>query len=451
MQHGNIQNFQIFQRNSAGYAPVCYRGVYTPAIGADQKIVARIVRETDNLELIPWTDCAVEAKDGGTAWHLEVNVPEGGLYRFEAEVVTGTTSPEWGNRFDCAYHVGVGDIYVMAGQSNMTGYARDFAYDPPVLGVHAFTRQGSWALAVHPLGDSIDSPYGYGENCSGTSPALSFARRLHEELNIPIGLVPAAVGGTYLSEWDPEQNGSCHERMCAILRDAGPFKGMIWLQGCSDTVETARAASYLENFKRILGIWRKQFGHFPMITAQLNRWVSNNDGHLDREWGLVVEAQRQAAMTIPDVYLVATLDLYGTDGIHNGSGANVLIGQRMAMVALKNVYGKMGLDTPNVIRVERAPGTDSAVRVWLTPGFRVRSMDNVAFGMNLEDEAGLIDCTTCIPEKDYMTVTAARPIGADAVFHYAWRAQPPVFAARDCCGLPLPACYNVPVEDAPKA
>ena len=105
----------------------------------------------------------------------------------------------------------------------------------------------------------------------------------------------------------------------------------------------------------------------------------------------------------------------------------------------------------NVIRVERAPGTDSAVRVWLTPGFRVRSMDNVAFGMNLEDEAGLIDCTTCIPEKDYMTVTAARPIGADAVFHYAWRAQPPVFAARDCCGLPLPACYNVPVEDAPKA
>ena len=64
------------------------------------------------------------------------------------------------------------------------------------------------------------------------------------------------------------------------------FKGMIWLQGCSDTVETARAASYLENFKRILGIWRKQFGHFPMITAQLNRWVSNNDGHLDREWGL---------------------------------------------------------------------------------------------------------------------------------------------------------------------
>ncbi len=446
MQHSNVQNYQIFQRNADGYAPICYHGVQTPAIEENQRILARIVRETDNLELIPWTTCMTQTKDGGTAWSLDVNVPEGGLYRFEAQVMPITTSPEWGTRIDCAYHVGVGDVYVMAGQSNMTGYARDFAYDPPTLGVHAFTRQGNWALAVHPLGDSIDSPYGYSENCSGTSPALSFARRLHEELNIPIGLVPAAIGGTALAEWDPEQDGGCYKRMCAFLADAGAFKGMIWLQGCSDTAEAARAESYLDNFKRILGLWRKQFGHFPMITAQLNRWVALNDGHLDREWGLVVEAQRQAAMTIPDVYLVATLDLSGTDGIHNGSGANVVIGERMAMVTLKNLYGKMGLDTPNVTRVERVANADNVVRVWLTPGFRVRAMDNVAFGMNIEDENGLIDCTTCVPEKDYLTVTAARPIGKNAAFHYAWRSQPPVFAARDCCGVPLPACYNVPIE-----
>lgn len=369
-----------------------------------------------------------------------MTIPEGGLYRLEASLQPGDSL--WIDKFACVYHIGVGDIYVTAGQSNMTGYGRDAAYDPPCLGVHMYRNNGSWSIAAHPLADAIDGLYEYPENGTGTSPALSFARRLHDRLGVPIGIIPTAVGGTPLSEWNPEEKGGCYRAMEKRLRVVGAFKGFIWLQGCSDCTAEC-AGNYLERFSRMVSLWNEHFGAHPVLTVQLNRWMGNEDPMNDRYWGMIREAQRRAALEIPGVYVVSSLDLSVTDGIHNSSGANVTIGERLANAALAYLYDKPGQRSVCILSAEAVD--DTHVLLHLTPGHKVLAMDGRAMGMNVEDTDGLVDCIEAAPVPDGLLVSTTRPYRLPAQFHYAWRTHPPVFAARDFYDQPLLACYGIEI------
>lgn len=449
MRRSNLQNYQIFQRNRGGYADVRYQG--TASVPEGGAVYARVQRECDMMTIIPYTPCDMKKNaDGSTAWSVDLRVPEGGLYRFEA--IGGSVNPqhEWSDRIDCVYHIGVGDIFIMAGQSNMTGYGRDAAYDPPTLGVHAFTRRGTWDIAVHPLSDSLDNIYGYGEYTSASSPALSFARRLHENLGVPVGLIPAAVGGTMLTQWEPTGRADCYDKMMAMVRDAKGaqdgqgFRGMIWFQGCSDCIGED-GKTYFDRFETAVSHWREALGDFPIVTVQLNRWMSTGgDGPDDAAWGRVRDAQRRAALEIPGISVVPALDLPCTDGIHDSAGANVIIGERLAMTALACIYGKPGQTAPSVLSAEAVD--DNHIRVNVTPGHRVYAMDNIALGMDVEDDDGIIRCTTAEKTQDALIVTTEKPYHKPAHFHYAWRAQAPTFAVRDNGGMPLLACYGIEIK-----
>ena len=432
-----IMDFQIFQRDSDGYARVSFSGTLKTLPADAAQVLARVVREDDNLTVIHWVPCI----RNGMEWSVDLTIPEGGLYRLEACLMNG--NPAWSEKVRCVYHVGVGDIYVTAGQSNMTGYGRDNAYDPPVLGVHAFTAAGKWGIAVHPLADSLGSVFGHPESATGTSPALSFARRLKDRLGIPIGILPAAVGGTALAQWHPEQAGDCWQDMCERLNHIGNFKGFIWCQGCSDANEKD-APGYLERFCRMIALWREKYGHKPILTVQLNRWMGTGTGEQDIWWGMIREAQRKAMLECPDVFTIPSLDLPVTDGIHNSSGANVMIGERLANVALKSVYGKPGQEVTCILGAEAVDDTHFAVHV--TPGHQVFAMDNRPLGMNAEDSDGLIECMDAVPVPDGFLVTTERPYTLPARLHYAWRSHPPVFAVRDQYDMPLLACYGVEIQ-----
>ena len=438
-----ITDFQILQRDPDGYARVSFGGTYENESADGMHILARVVREDDNLTVVHWTECSWNRRD----WSVDLQIPEGGLYRLEACITGG--SPEWSDRIRCVYHVGVGDIYVTAGQSNMTGYGRDNAYDPPVLGVHALGSDGKWCIAVQPLADALGTVFGHPENATGTSPALSFARRLKERLGVPIGILPAAVGATSLAQWHPEQTGDCWTDMCERLKYVGNFKGFIWCQGCADA-NANDAPTYYDRFCRMIELWREAFGSKPMLTVQLNRWTGLKTGEQDIGWGMIRDAQRRAMLEIPDVFTIPSLDLPVTDGIHNSSGANVLIGERLANAALHYIYHKPGQSAAAVLGAEAVD--DTHILVHITPGHRVRAMDNLPIGMNAEDEDGLIECTEAVAVQDGLLVNTERPYTLPAQFHYAWRSQPPVFAVRDLYDMPLLACYGVeirqPLENA---
>ena len=433
----DLMDFQIIQREADGYATVPFGGTLETDIPEETPIIARAVREDDNMVIVYWTQCRREGRE----WSIDFRLPEGGLYRLEACVQNG--DPAWCGRIKCVYHIGVGDIFVTTGQSNMTGYGRDNAYDPPVLGVHAFQNTGHWGIATHPLSDAIEGIFAYPENASGTSPVLSFARRLKERLGVPIGIVPTAVGGTPLSSWNPEQDGGCYRAMCERLDRIGAFKGFLWYQGCSDAIQK-EAGDYLERFARMIALWREKYGDHPVLTVQLNRWTGGNNPDNDPWWGMIRDAQRRAGLELHDVYVVPSLDLPCTDGIHNSSGANVLIGERLANVALAGLYGKPGQTVAAVVGAEQID--DTHVLVHITPGHHVTAMDGLATGMNVEDGEGLVECAEAQPVQDGLVVRTSRSYHLPAKFHHAWRAVPPVFVPVDYCGMPMLACYGVEIE-----
>lgn len=439
----NIRDYQIFQREDDGFARVQYRLTTDEAFDNKDLIKVQVVSEKDGRIVVPFTECEKEEIAEANVWKTELMIPQGGLYRVEAvRFVCG------GNQFrnpkvDIRYHVGVGDIYVMAGQSNMAGYGRGSADDPPELGVHLFNRRGEWTIAAHPLCDSAGSPYGYDEYWTASSPALSFARNLAHMLHVPVGLIPAAVGGCPLCSFAPSRSGENYLKMCAMIRDAGGFKGMLWYQGCNEAV-SGEADTYYEEFKRIVLEWYRDLGKFPIITVQLNRWAGNGED-CDRGWGTVREAQRKAAEMMPGVFTVPSIDLPVSDGIHNSASSNVILGERLALTALKGIYQMDGRIAPMVLSARRIDEKHLCVR--LTPGSVVKSVDELAHGMDVEDENGISECIRAQTESDTLVIETQRSYALPAYFHYAWRVQPPAYVARDESGLPLLACYRIPVEE----
>ncbi len=436
-------DFRIIQRGKDGFG----KAVFAGKLKDDQKglVVARVMREDDNRTVVPFTKCELT----GNEWRIELAIPQGGLYRAEARLAGGEMSPcnnnyDWAPLISCVYHFGVGDIFVMAGQSNMSGYGKDPAYDPPELGVHLFDNAGKWGLAAHPLSSVPDPVYPNNDGSSGTSPGLSFGRMMKRELGVPVGLVSAALGGSSLESWNPaEEAPFLYRSLADKISAVESFAGMIWYQGCNETVEKEEAETYLEKFTQAVSLWREKFGDFPIVTCQINRHAWKGEDR-ERLWGLVREAQRQAAKTIKDVFVVPTMDMYTSDGIHNASGACIVIGERMAGAMLKGVYGKPGSFAPSIRNIKQLD--DRRILLTFDGEYMLRTMDDLASGMNIEDENGMMKCLSVSVCDDGAVVTGERDIGENAVFHAYWEREEPAFFLRDIYGMPMLACYNVKIE-----
>lgn len=204
-------------------------------------VMVRVVRESDNMPVVNWQRAYMVGThdDRQGSWELDLFVPQGGLYRLETGLDAGwDRKAVWLTRGDLRLHIGVGNLFVIAGQSNAAGYGRDPAWDPPALEVHSLRNNGRWDLAVHPLNESTDAadrPNAEG-GVGGTSPYLAFGRRYAAESCLPVGLIPTAMGSTEISQWLPDVPGGLHKNMMYRIGAAGGrVAGILWYQGCSDT------------------------------------------------------------------------------------------------------------------------------------------------------------------------------------------------------------------------
>ena len=437
-----VKNFQILQRNENNVAKAVFSGKIPANTDPNKKIYGRVLGENDNLVVIQWT----EAEISGEEWTLKLDVPTGGLYRFEA-AAADPSMPVWyaieAPKFGIVKHFGVGDVYIMAGQSNMSGYGRDFAIDPPTLGVHLYANSGNWDIATHPLNDGTDTiyPLNYEDSCA-TCPGLSFGRVLKERLNVPIGLIAAALGGSPLSRWDIAENGDLYKAMIQRVEDIGTgVKGIIWYQGCSDA---DRADSYYDRFARFAAQCRKDLGNIDIITVQLNHWAGGMDvKEQDRLWAKVKDAQRRIAQDLDYVHVIPTTGLPLSDGIHNNSESNVIIGTRLAMVTLKEVYGLPGLSAPDVLEVKQIE--DDVVILKIDPSFCMVDMDCRAEGMHIEDANGLVEGEKLTHIEGGMRLEMPRAITLPAKFHAYWQNNSSNWLAKDRNGMPLLSCYDVEI------
>ena len=457
--------WQIFQQGADGTASIHLKGEYrliqltqelplqfTELPHAKTTVKARIALEATGENVIPWT-CATVLDE--SHWEITFDhVPAGGLYRIETYMDFEGWNGLSCSRGDMIHNIGVGDVFVIAGQSNAAGRAKGPVADDPELGVHVLRTSAVWELATHPLGETTGAVHvGHYENHNpGHSPWLHFAKRLKKELGYPIGLVPTAYGGSPLRWWNPEENGALFTNMMEMLADYDIHpKAVLWYQGEAEGYEDS-AETYLERFASLVRHTREHLGQpdLPFITVQLNRCVMEATEHLDRQWGIVREAQRQAWHTLHNVTVVPANDLALYDFIHNAAQGNLVVGERCALAALDICYGRTTdwmAPEPESVKLT-APDTVelkfSRIRNWVNP-FDVPA---ALVPFDAEDDQGLLHPVSYVTGGETLTFTFERPLGENARLHGGWRMNPGVCIPCDCMRISMLSFYNGPIEKA---
>lgn len=167
-------------------------------------------------------------------------------------------------------------LYLLVGQSNMAGRgtveAEDLSINPRVL---TLDKDGRWVVAVDPL--HSDKP-----TMAGVGLGTTFGKVMAEaDPEVVIGLIPCAVGGTSISQWqkgaDPVQPwgklyDNAIERAKLALRD-GVLMGILWHQGEADA-STGGIAAYQERLTKLVADFRTDLDapDVPFVAGMLGVW-----------------------------------------------------------------------------------------------------------------------------------------------------------------------------------
>ncbi len=359
----NIANGQIFQQ-TAGFADIPVEGSFIPEVAgtyAAKGVWLQLMREDDGTHVIK--PVFVPRDENGHFRTALPQVPAGGLYTLVCQLGDDGIPGEWERRGEARFHLGVGDLYLIAGQSNSSGYGKTPGYDPADSAVHLYTNGGFWHTAAHPMNDSTDSyhPINAEWATAGTCPWLRFGSVLRKALNYPIGLLQASKGDSYLHQWLPAtyaENdpviaakpdyfanyiaGGLWQVAVDVTLSVGKIAGVLWYHGSNDADEPVWAERYGERFATFVSAFRKAVDQpdLPFYTVQLNKDCSIRSDNITavQSRAQVKEAQRKAAHTIPHVYVTPAHDLPMSDRVHNNTAANGVIGERVAWLALEKEY-----------------------------------------------------------------------------------------------------------------
>jgi hypothetical protein len=245
-------------------------------------------------------------------------------------------------------------LFALAGQSNMVGFAPLPADQPPLPRAVVFGNDYRWREAREPVDDPRDQVDLVSRDISpdlGTGPGVAFARTVLEaKPEAAIGLVPCARGATSIREWgralgDDTLYGSCLKRLGAAA-PMGRVAGILFFQGESDAVDPARAKSapssedYATRFTTLVEDLRRDLGRprLPVVFAQIGSTTTPN---AYPNWGKVQE--QQAAVHLPCVAMIETKDLPLQDNVHYTTTSYQEIGRRFARAYL-DLLASQGCD-----------------------------------------------------------------------------------------------------------
>jgi sialate O-acetylesterase len=288
------------------------------------------------------------------------------------------------------------ELWIAAGQSNMSGCGRYKFKLHPSPEVMMFNMDNTWMVAEEPLHRIFDSDHPviqhYAEKVHqvtskhflenrakskldatsvqlvGTGMGIPFAHALHKGLGRPVGLIPCAYGGTLMSDWDPALKDKTNESLYGYMLQrarmvGGPISGIIWDQGEGDASYVDKAPAYEQNMLTLIDSVRRDLGQpdLPFILVQTGRYCVSGKNVPGPTWDMVRDAQRRLMNERKGVYAICPLDLPLDDVIHISQEGHIELGRRLAETALTEVYHKKGhgtaiqLDSMETISSDHVP------------------------------------------------------------------------------------------------
>jgi len=412
------------------------------------------VRLVDSAGAQVPVEARLEMGGGALTGSLE-GVPVGGPYTLQV-VSSGSVLGE-------APGLLVGDLWVLAGQSNMDGVGKLFDTEPPSDRVNAFYYDDRWAVAEDPFCwyDEAVDPVHWGTTTdreaaialarlarvAGAGLGVAFGKELDRRLGVPIGLLVCSHGGTSMAQWSPdlldEGGNSLYGSMIRRIRAVGRhIAGIAWYQGESDANPEA-APAYADTFARFVEAVRRDVGQpgLPIVYVQIGCfYISEYGPELVSSWHQVQDAQVRAETLIPHSGMASAIDLSLHDGIHIDTPGLRRLGRRLAHVAHIVAYGASGAGAigprpgRNVVSEDRRTvrvGFEHVNGSLTTPG-RVRG-----FTVMLGDETRWPTDARVDRSGSAVVLTFADPLPAGAELHYGWGLNPAcgIVDERD---LPVP-------------
>ena len=221
-----------------------------------------------------------------------------------------------------------------------------------------------------------------------------FGRKLQWELNVPVGIIHTSWGGTPAEAWTSREALAANPRLKAELLDpfdhavANPppppkeepgkkrrnqpgvnqnspttlyngmiapiknyaIRGAIWYQGESNA---SRADQYRVLFPAMIECWRKEWnqGNFPFYFVQLAPFKSGV------AWAELRESQRETAHKLQNAAqaVITDIDVGDPRDIHPKKKREV--GERLAAIALVDVYNRKGEGRGPDVKGQRVEGS----------------------------------------------------------------------------------------------
>lgn len=187
-----------------------------------------------------------------------------------------------------------------------------------------------------------------------SSTAYFFARHLHRELGVPIGVIDASWGGTPIEAWigaehlakagfdkivtsaekhpdKPNAQNTATRLYNGMIAPLMPFtiKGAIWYQGESNS---GRPETYKKLKEAMLADWRDGFeSHFSFYYVQISPFGYRRNAAYLRE-------QQFQALSVEKTGMAVTMDIGNLKDIHPKNKQEV--GRRLALCALAKDYDK---------------------------------------------------------------------------------------------------------------
>ncbi len=239
-------DFQVVQRSSRSSGILTIAGTIEPvskSLSLPDKLEARLAGKSCSGDLPgQWQPLPCDTRVA--AFRGELSVPAGGWYRLELRALRQGTNVA----SVAVEHVGIGEVFIIAGQSNSANYGEEKQKTETRL-VAAFDGI-NWQLAFDP------EPGATGKKGSFMPP---FGDEISRHFQVPVGLVAMGIGSTSVREWlsagtrlsrlpplthnvmtvgqgQWEPSGTIYEKFTSRMKQFGPkgFRAVLWHQGESD-------------------------------------------------------------------------------------------------------------------------------------------------------------------------------------------------------------------------